>query len=149
MERTSGGSRGGKREEVYIQEVNVGGIWENGIKQWEQRMEVYKATTKSERGSLPLSLAYMQTYRTYAAISEGGGALLKLIRSSVFRPSHIAYNSSSSLAFSISMYPNTPATTSSILATPASVKPMPKPYRSKPLVVENGSAKNETAVAQE
>ena len=46
MERTSGGSRGGKREEVYIQEVNVGGIWENGIKQWEQRMEVYKATTK-------------------------------------------------------------------------------------------------------
>ena len=41
---------GEKREKVYIQEGNVGGIWENGIKQWEQRMEVYKATTKSERG---------------------------------------------------------------------------------------------------
>ena len=47
MEKTSGGSRGEKREEVYIQEGNVGGwIWENGIKQWEQRMEVYKAATK-------------------------------------------------------------------------------------------------------
>ena len=131
------------------EKVQFGGYVRMELSTESRKWKYTKLQPKSERGSLPLSLAYMQTHRTYAAISEGGGALLKLIRSSVFRPSHIAYNSSSPLPFSISMYPNTPATTSSMLATPASVKPMPKPYRSKPLVVENGSAKNETAVAQE